>query len=102
MAGQEIRSASGGQSIEELIDRQERAASDLTSVARDIADRNAWDETWIDPGESPTKPRTFGATIAHVITHSMHHRCQLLAMLRALGVQDLPEGDVLSFEALTR
>jgi uncharacterized damage-inducible protein DinB len=37
--------------------------------------------------------------IAHVITHSMHHRAQLIFMLRELGVEDLPEGDVLSWES---
>ncbi len=102
MAGQPIRRSSGGQSIDDLMKRQERAASDLTSLARTIADKNAWDETWTDPGETPSKPRTFGATIAHVITHSMYHRCQLLAMLRELGLQDLPEGDILSWEAQAR
>jgi hypothetical protein len=28
----------------------------------------------------------------------MHHRAQLLYMLRRLGVADLPEGDVFSWE----
>ena len=33
------------------------------------------------------------------IIHSMHHRAQLLYMLRLLGLTDLPEGDVLSWES---
>ena len=40
----------------------------------------------------------YGGGIAHVITHSMHHRAQPLYMLRRLGIEGLPEGDVLSWE----
>ena len=43
-----------------------------------------------------------GGGIAHIITHSMHHGAQLLYMLRRLGVQGLPEGDVLSWENQAR
>nr|WP_274378933.1 hypothetical protein [Deinococcus cavernae] len=32
------------------------------------------------------------------MTHSMHHRAQLIHMLRHLNVADVPEGDVLSWE----
>ena len=42
--------------------------------------------------------KPFGAAIAHVITHSMHHRAQVLNMMRHLGMKDLPEGDVFSWE----
>jgi uncharacterized damage-inducible protein DinB len=42
--------------------------------------------------------KTYGGAIAHVITHSMHHRAQLLYILRQLGLNDRPEGDVLSWE----
>ncbi len=97
MAGQVIR-ASQGQSIAELIARLDQASSDLATVARTVAKRDEWDERWIDPLESPPIERTYGGTIAHVITHSMHHRAQLIYMLRRLGVEELPEGDVLSWE----
>ena len=53
---------------------------------------------WIDHRTNPPKARTYGGTIAHVITHSMHHRAQLLYLLRRLGVENVPEGDVLSWE----
>ncbi|MHC4953526.1 MAG: DinB family protein [Planctomycetota bacterium] len=97
MAGQPIRNG-GGRSISELIDRLDRAAADLAAISKPVARREGWDETWIDPKEDPPHPRTFGATIAHVITHSMHHRAQLIQMLRQLGVDGVPEGDVLSWE----
>ena len=36
--------------------------------------------------------------IAHVITHSMHHRAQALCIIEQLGLTDLPEGDPLDWE----
>lgn len=96
LRGREPRSQ--GRSVADLIARMDRAAADLAWVARSVAERGAWDERWTDPLESPPVERTYGGSIAHVITHSMHHRAQLLYLLRKLGVQRLPEGDVLSWE----
>jgi uncharacterized damage-inducible protein DinB len=70
----------------------------LSNVAHDVAKRDGWDETWLDVLDDPPARKTYGGAIAHVITHSMHHRAQLLWMLRHLGVRGLPEGDVLSWE----
>jgi uncharacterized damage-inducible protein DinB len=83
---------------EMLIERLDRAASILAGVAREVADRNGWDETWVDVLDTPPAPKTYGGAIAHVITHSMHHRAQLLYMMKTIGLRDLPEGDVLSWE----
>ncbi len=97
MAGKPCRS-SQGRSVSELIDRLDCAASDLAKVAGGIAKRDGWDERWVDPLEKPRVERTFGGSIAHVITHSMHHRAQLLHMMHQLDVEGVPEGDVLSWE----
>jgi uncharacterized damage-inducible protein DinB len=83
-----------------LAARHEAAAADLAAPARAVADRHGWNEPCNVPGEDAGKSR--GGVIAHVITHSMHHRAQVIAMLRALGVGDVPEGDVLSWEARNR
>lgn len=80
-----------------MMDRLTVAAERLRAIARQVADANDWDATWTDHHDPPIE-RTYGATIAHVITHSMHHRAQVLYMLRLTGVQELPEGDVLSWE----
>lgn len=74
------------------------AADRLGRVARAVSARGAWDEHWLDVLDQPPVEKTYGGAIAHVITHSMHHRAQLLYMLRQLGVKNLPEGDVLSWE----
>jgi uncharacterized damage-inducible protein DinB len=87
-----------GRSIPELIERLDRAAADLSTLSRDIARRDAWDERFVDVLDNPPREKSFGGAIAHVITHNMHHRAQLLYMMRRLGVHGLPEGDVLSWE----
>ena len=100
MAGHEVRPA-GGTSVADLVGRLDDAASGLAALARDVARRSAWDERWLDTLDTPPREKTYGGAIAHVITHSMHHRAQVLHMLRRLGVDDLPEGDVLSWEHTT-
>jgi uncharacterized damage-inducible protein DinB len=84
--------------IAALTERLDVAGAEFARIARGVADRGAWDEKWPDRRGDPPKELTYGGTIAHVITHSMHHRAQLLYMLRVLGVGDRPEGDVLSWE----
>ncbi len=85
-------------SVSALIARLDRAADDLARLARAVAQRGGWDERWVDTLDRPPSENTYGGAIAHVITHSMHHRAQLLYMLRRLGLEGLPEGDVLSWE----
>ena len=82
--------------------RLSEAELQLKSVARRIADANAWDSVWTDYLEDPPKQKRYGTAIAHVITHSMHHRAQLLYMLRRSGVESIPEGDVFSWESAHR
>ena len=94
---QAVRPA-GRSSIPELEARLERAAADLAALACEVREREAWDEEWVDVLDDPPRSKTYGGAIAHVITHSMHHRAQLLFMLRALGLDSLPEGDALSWE----
>jgi len=103
MAGRPMRNDPGSAeaSIAALSARLERAAADFATIARGVADRGAWDENWVDSRNNPPTELSYGGTIAHVITHSMHHRAQVLYMLRLLGVQNRPEGDVLSWEYRT-
>ncbi len=100
MAGRGVPADQGARpqdrTVPALLGRLDRAATNLAVVSRAVGRRNAWDERWIDPLDGIEK--TYGGAIAHVITHSMHHRAQLLYLLRRLGVQGLPEGDVLSWE----
>lgn len=74
------------------------AAENLRQISERVAESNAWDTKWIDQLDNPPQEKSYGTAIAHVITHSMHHRAQLLYMLRLTGMQNLPEGDVFSWE----
>jgi uncharacterized damage-inducible protein DinB len=87
-----------GESIASLADRLTRAAADLAEVAHAVRARDGWDDRWLDVLDDPPKEKTYGGALAHVITHSMHHRAQVLYMLRQCGLTGLPEGDVLSWE----
>lgn len=84
------------QSVTALMVRLHRAAANLAEISRAVAERDGWDERFVDPLDGIEK--SYGGSIAHILTHSMHHRAQLLYLLRRLGVAGLPEGDVLSWE----
>ncbi len=86
-------------SISELIDRLERVTPRLERVARKIIDEHRLDELWLDELDDPPQEKSYGGALVHVVTHSMHHRAQVLYLLRMLGVTDLIEGDALSWEA---
>ena len=97
MAGEAVEPQTA-RSISAMKRRLDVAADRLGAVAQDIAARNAWDEQWLDRLEDPPRMKFYGTSIAHVITHSMHHRAQLLYMMRKAGLTSLPEGDVFSWE----
>lgn len=80
----------------------DQASADFTALARRVAADGRWDERWLDHLDDPPREKTYGGAIAHVLTHGMHHRAQLLYMLRRLGLENLPEGDVLTWESQAR
>jgi len=82
-----------------LLARLGAAGQDFAALARRIARANAWDAVYMDTLDKPPTPKTYGGTIAHLITHSMHHRAQAMYMLECLGVRDHVEGDVLGWES---
>jgi len=88
------------ESVEGLIGRLDVAAVDFGSLARQIADEGRSDELWTDVLDDPPTQKTFGGAVAHVITHNMAHRSEVLHMLQRLGLQNLIEGDVLSWEKM--
>lgn len=96
MVGDGIRPRPEGvQTVANLIQRHESATALLQQVARKVLEERRLDDTFIDVG---APPKTFGGAIVHVTSHGMHHRAQLLYMLRRLGVADVPEGDALCWE----
>jgi uncharacterized damage-inducible protein DinB len=88
-----------GLTVAELLARHDAAAADFAALARRIRDEGRFDERWLDVLDDPPAAKSYVGAIAHVITHNMQHRGELLHMLARLGVPDLIEGDVLSWEA---
>ena len=86
------------QTLDGLWERLIQASEDLAILAHQVQTERRWDHTWVDFLDEPPRHKTYGAAITHVITHSMHHRAQLIHMLRKLNVKDVIEGDVLSWE----
>jgi uncharacterized damage-inducible protein DinB len=84
-------------SVSELVNRFDLASSKLRSLAQDVSDRSRFDDCWVDVLDVPPTEKTYAAGIVHLVTHSMHHRAQLLYMLRQLRLPHLPEGDVFSW-----
>jgi uncharacterized damage-inducible protein DinB len=95
------RPGADAKTIPAMLRRLDAAAADFAAVARKIRDAGRYDDCFTAPDSSPPLKHTFGGTIAHLITHSMHHRAQVLNMMRHLGMDDLIEGDVLSWERAT-
>ncbi len=99
MAKDDVNETNRDRTVSGMLSRLTVAESRLKKLAQRAELRHAWDELWTDTLDNPQRKKSFGTAIAHVITHSMHHRAQVLYMLRRSGVESLPEGDVFSWEA---
>ena len=88
-----------GLSPAEFLVRHDAAIAAFMSLAYQVRDAGSWDVLWIDTLDDPPQAKSYGGAIAHVITHNMHHRGEVMHMLHPLGVTDVIEGDVLSWEA---
>ena len=84
--------------VDRLLAAWQSAYTDFATLARRIADERRWDVTYLDTLDNPPRPKSYGGTIAHVITHNMHHRSEIIHTLTRLGLADVLEGDVLSWE----
>jgi uncharacterized damage-inducible protein DinB len=88
------------ESIEGMLSRLTIVAKDFADVATRVEREGKPDETFARPRDGAKM--TFGSVIAHLITHSMHHRAQVMYMLEQLGVRDVIEGDALGWEGQAR
>lgn len=100
MKGNTVRSrAAPNQSLAFLRERHDTASSEFFRYACEVVDQQRLDKTFLDTLDDPPKEKSLGGVIVHLATHGMHHRAQLLFMMRRLGVENLPEGDTLSWES---
>jgi uncharacterized damage-inducible protein DinB len=86
-------------SLSALQGRFAAAYRDFARVARSARDEGRLNELFVDTLDVLPREKSFAGAILHVLTHDHMHRSELLHMLDRLGVQNLIEGDVLSWEA---
>ena len=70
-----------------MLARLDRADSQFHGVFKDVRNRSAWDDTFVDALCEPPETFTFGATFAHVITFNAYRRMLAMDALRRLGVK---------------
>ncbi len=84
--------------LADLAARLHAVGDELLALGKKLATEGRLDHCFVDTLDDPPKEKTFGGALVHVATHGMHHRAQVLFMLRQLGVEGLPEGDALGWE----
>jgi uncharacterized damage-inducible protein DinB len=87
-------------SIAELRRRYDLAVADFGNTVRRLRDENKLDDKYVDTLGQPSRTKSFGGTILHVLTHNHSHRTEILHMMERLGVKNLIEGDVLGWEQM--
>ena len=97
-AAEDARPEAEAMSVEGLLKRLDKAAVEFAEIARRIQREGRADEMFSHKPADASAKLPFGGVIAHLITHSMHHRSQILYMMKKSGAEDVIEGDALSWE----
>ncbi len=87
-------------SIVGLLARLTTVAKDFSEFASIVDCEGSADEMCVSAERGEKWPK--GSLIAHIITHSMHHRAQIMYMMERSGIQDVIEGDALAWEGQAR
>lgn len=82
-----------------LLARFENADAEFHRVLRDVRDRDAWDETFVDALCEPPETFTFGAMFAHVVTFNAYRRLGALDAFHRLGIKIQGSGCPTEYEA---
>jgi len=81
-----------------MLQRLEKTDVELHRILRDVRNRSAWDDTFVDALCEPAETFTFGGVFAHIMTFNAHRRLMALDALRQLGVQTEGFGDPMEYE----
>jgi uncharacterized damage-inducible protein DinB len=92
----------GRDTIAGLMTRLEQVSQELLALGLDVERKRREEEFFVDYIADPHRKKPFGAGLVHIATHGMHHRAQCIYMMRQLGIQNLVEGDALSWERIYR
>ena len=88
----------GCRSIARMKQRLETSGAEFQSRVKDIRNRGAWDEGFVDALCDPPESFTFGGMLSHVVTFSTYRRTLAILAFRELGVTDLGIGDPIEWE----
>jgi len=88
-----------GDTLPELLERLSVVSRDFANVARKVAREQRYDAGFLDTLDNPPQLKTFGGVIGHLLTHSMHHRAQVMFLMEKVGLTEHIEGDLLSWES---
>ena len=81
-----------------LLKRFDRADGEFQRILRDIRDRGAWDQTFVDALCEPPETFTYGGMFAHIITFNTYRRIAALDAFHRLGIKVRGEGDPIEYE----
>jgi AraC family transcriptional regulator len=81
-----------------MLQRLEKTDAELQRIFKDVRNRSAWDDTFVDALCEPAETFTFGGVFAHIMTFNAHRRLIALDVLRQLGVQTEGFGDPMEYE----
>jgi len=81
-----------------MLARLEKTDAELHRIFRDVQQRGAWDDTFVDALCEPAETFTFGGVFAHIVTFNAHRRLMALDALRRLGVKAEGFGDPMEYE----
>jgi AraC-like DNA-binding protein/uncharacterized damage-inducible protein DinB len=70
-----------------MLERMEEADTAFHGVLRDVSQRSAWEDTFVDALCEPPETFTFGGMFADVITFNAHRRLLAIDALRRLGAK---------------
>ena len=88
------------ESIDGMLTRLTVVSKDFSEFTVKVERESRADDMCTDSENSNRWP--LGSVIAHVITHSMHHRAQIIYLLEQVSVQNVIEGDALGWEGQAR
>jgi AraC-like DNA-binding protein len=82
-----------------LLSRFEKCDAEFQRILRDVRDRAAWEDTFVDALCEPPETFTFGGMFAHVITFNAYRRLNALDALHRVGAGMHGTGCPSEFEA---
>lgn len=97
-----VRHFSGQASAQQLLDRLEQRYPEFAAFALQVEREGQLDDLWTDVLDNPPTRKSYGGAIGHLITHSMHHRAEITHIMKRVGVENIPEGDLMGWDQRRR